>query len=369
MLDKLLNSRRNLLVANYSFWFIVILISASQLYLRYSGSYDGGWFNFFWRQTISWIGWAVLTPLIIRAINYIQSKSFDRKILTYIHLGTALAFTLIYVFMLSVLSVIFFSSETPLIEFIRLNIISATVTNLLVYALIAAFGFTLIFYRKTKEDEQVKYQLNLKNQELEKQLVDFQLSTLKMQLQPHFLFNAFHSVSSLVRKGKNEKAIDTIALISDLLRTTLNQGNKEFVSVEEEIEIIQKYLSIEEIRFGDKLEVEYYIEDELMKNKIPYLILQPIVENIFKHAFKNRLTGNIQVSCKKINLGLEIKIKDNGQGLKDGFMQKHHLGLGLSNVKTRLNTIYGEKSSFDISNRQSEGTVVTLIIPINSSVL
>ncbi len=306
-----------------------------------------------------------MTPLIIKTVGIIHAKVQKRNHQATIHGLSAVLFTLAYAFILSVLSVIFFDPDTPLVEFIKSNLLRATATNLLVYALIAVFGYTLVFYRQTKEDEALKHELDIKNRELQKQVLDFKLSALKMQIQPHFLFNSMHSISSLIRKGMHNEAIETISLLSELLRHTLNTQEHDFVKLSDEIALLKKYLSIEKIRFGTNLNINYNIQESTRDVKVPSLILQPIIENIFKHGFKNNQKGEIGISCLNGAEQLEITVTDNGGGLPPNFSLEKNAGIGLNNIKNRLENIYGNDASFDIRLGSNEGTEVSISLPIS----
>ena len=367
MLDKLVNKKRVLLAVNYVFWLLVIIISASQLYIRFKGQYDGGWLNFFWRQSISWIGWAILTPTIIRVVDVLHQKVKEKNHQLTLHIISAIGFTLLYVFILSVLSVLFFNSQTPLLTFIKQNIFGATATNLLVYTLIAVFGYTLVFYKQTKKDESLKHELDLKNRELQQQVVSFKLNALKMQIQPHFLFNSLHSISSLIRKGENNQAIDTISLLSDLLRSTINFQETEFVKLGDEIDIIKKYLSIEKIRFDENLNIEYKIDASLNNCLVPSFILQPILENTFKHGFRNKQKGEISIECQRDGESILIRVNDNGEGLKPDFKLEVNGGIGLNNIRKRIHNMYDDKANFEIKNRNSGGVEASLEIPYRTA--
>jgi LytS/YehU family sensor histidine kinase len=132
---------------------------------------------------------------------------------------------------------------------------------------------------------------------LNEQLAKAQLSALRQQIEPHFLFNTLNTIAGLVREGKNDGAVDMIAGLSDLLRRTLRTPDQQQMGLGEELEVVQKYLDIEKARFAERLQVELDVPKELLRARVPSLILQPIVENAVKHGIAKRITAHI-AACR-----------------------------------------------------------------------
>ena len=195
--------------------------------------------------------------------------------------------------------------------------------------------------------------------ELKLELVNAQLTALKMQLQPHFLFNTLNSISELMHQ--NIKLADEMMVrLGDFLRLTLENTGKQSVTLARELEFLQSYLRIEEIRFQDRLSVVLEIPEETKMALVPNLILQPIVENAIRHGITERSDrGKIEIVAKKYNSMLQIRISDNGQGLKDS----QPPGVGISNTRNRLKQMYGDRYSLDLANGVNRGVVVTLEVP------
>jgi len=353
-----------LLFINFTFWLLITLISATQLYVRFQNSYEGGWLNFVWRQSVVWVGWAILTPFIFSLVSRVKAKNRLKNGL--IHFGYAISFTLVYTTVLSFLSKLFFSPETTIFEFLQANLTTGTAANLLVYLLIAAFSMLIIYYQKAKLDKERQHELDLEVQSLEKQLLSAQLATLKAQIQPHFLFNSLHSIASLIRKNELELATETIANLSDLLRITLKNQEKNLVSLEEELELISKYLEVERIRFGDTLTVEVHMDEKAKNIPIPAFISQPIVENSFKHAFNSGDTASLKISALVNKNCLLLNIEDNGTALHENFQQSSVKGMGIKHVRQRLHTIYNGSASFSLSKNSDGHTLAKFEIPTDS---
>lgn len=317
----------------------------------------------FWRQAVVWTGWALISPLVVSAVFRIQKvpSLLKRGLL---HTISTMAFTLGYAIILSALSLIFFESNNGFRSAIVQNIVTGTAANLLVYALIVAFALMLIFYQKSRQEQELKLQLNAEKEALEKLLVSAQLEALKMQVQPHFLFNALNAISSLVRKGENGLAIDTIAKVSELLRASLKNHENHQIKLEEELQLIDRYLDIEKVRFDKNLKTELYFDDQAKKVSVPAFILQPLVENCFKHAFKNNENGVVSITGLIQKDTLQITVTDNGSGLPGGFEIADQKGVGLKNVNDRIKRIYQEKGGLKITSNGPKGTSAIVSIPV-----
>lgn len=205
----------------------------------------------------------------------------------------------------------------------------------------------------------------LKETKLEAQLAQAQLSSLKMQLQPHFLFNTLNSISTLVLKD-SKAAHKMIARLGDLLRMSIREFNSQEISLQKELEFVECYLDIEKTRFKDKLTVIFDIEPSSRHLVVPSFLLQPIVENAIKHAISLRSqSGSIKISTKKLEDFLRIEVKDDGPGLPQHLIQKNNsTGIGLKNTRERLFQLYNRNFQLNLSNSLEGGVVVVVEIPI-----
>ncbi|MCP4724954.1 MAG: sensor histidine kinase, partial [bacterium] len=222
---------------------------------------------------------------------------------------------------------------------------------------------TLENYRKYKEREKEAAELALKNSRLETQLAKSQLQALKMQLQPHFLFNTLHTINWLMLKDV-EAAASTITLLSDLLRISLEMTDKQEITLKDELEFIQKYIEIQKTRFKDRLNVEIDIQPETLDAAVPTLILQPITENAFAHGISpHERKGIIKIASRKENGTLVMEVHDNGDGIDPDKKTEGPNGIGLSNSRERLRQIYSEKHSFGLKDSSLGGLLVQIEIP------
>ncbi|MBE9512107.1 MAG: histidine kinase [Bacteroidetes bacterium] len=219
------------------------------------------------------------------------------------------------------------------------------------------FLLAINYYKKYREKE-------TQAMELQKLLVETQLNSLKMQLHPHFLFNTLNTISMLVRMDKKENAIKIISRLGDMLRQVLLSRDDQTVSLEQEIQLIEKYLSIEAVRFEETLLYTFKLNENTLGLQIPDMFLQPIVENSIKHGMKN-LDKPMHI---EINSGIEddklmVVVIDNGQGFDtsdDSFINK---GIGLKNTIERCEKIFG-KNCVKIDSSKGIGTKITFIFPI-----
>lgn len=202
--------------------------------------------------------------------------------------------------------------------------------------------------------------------ELEARLTQANLQTLKMQLQPHFLFNTLNSISSLVHENP-EAADGMIGSLSQFLRNTLEVSGENEVPLRKELDFVDRYLEIQETRFGDRLRIHRDIESTVMDALVPPLILQPLVENAIRYGVESRETGGtITLSAFREGTVLHLEICDDGEGL-GGQMLGAGNGIGLSNTKARLQELYGSKHQFVITARHPTGVRVKIEIPFHLS--
>ncbi|MDT5270675.1 MAG: two-component system, LytTR family, sensor kinase [Acidobacteriota bacterium] len=227
-----------------------------------------------------------------------------------------------------------------------------------IYGLLLLLNQVFRYYRRFREGE-------LRASRLQTQLTQAQLEALKMQLHPHFLFNTLHSISALLHRDP-DAADRMIARLGDFLRLTLENSGAQEVSLQKELEFLTCYLEIERVRFQDRLTTSIEVEPSALDSPVPNLILQPIVENALRHGIaQTRGPGRVEISAKRENGSLRIRVRDNGPGLAaitrpdDGLKE----GLGLSNTRARLEQLYGAAHRFELENAPGGGLLVTLEIP------
>lgn len=202
---------------------------------------------------------------------------------------------------------------------------------------------------------------------LNEQLANAHLNALRRQVEPHFLFNALNAVAGLVREGRTEAAADMIASLSDFLRRTLQGSNRHEVRLGDEAEFVQRYLAIQQARFAERLRFDVDIPEELRGAGVPNLILQPLVENAVKHGIeKRREGGTIRVAASALGNTLLLSVCNDGPD-QSAESKPIGAGIGLSNVRSRLQGLYGANSTFNIRDRIGGGAEVSISIPLHSA--
>jgi sensor histidine kinase YesM len=228
--------------------------------------------------------------------------------------------------------------------------------DLIIALLIVIAVHALLYYQNFRASE-------LAQSSLKAQLAQAQLRALKMQIHPHFLFNTLHSISSLVLE-EPAKANSMIARLGDFLRLTLENSDQQLVTLKEETEFLRCYLDIEQVRFGDRLTVGFELEPQTLSAQVPHLILQPVMENAIQHAIAPRATqGHINIEAKRLNSLLRVAISDNGPGISSNANLLGKKCVGLSNVRARLQQIYGPDFRFELINAGDGGLSVVMEIP------
>jgi two-component system, LytTR family, sensor kinase len=233
-----------------------------------------------------------------------------------------------------------------------------TYFNFLTYWAFVSVGQALNFYRQAREGE-------LKAAQLETQLAQAQLQALKMQLQPHFLFNTLHTIAML--NLKDPKAANRmLSRLSDLLRLALDNAGAQEVSLQQELDFLKHYLEIQQTRFQDRLQVNLAIDPASLEARVPNLILQPIVENAIRHGIAEReANGRIEIQAVRQNGWLQLRVHDNGPGIPPTAQLK--LGIGLKNTQARLAQLYGASHRFELKNADDGGLEVSITVPFRES--
>ncbi|HEV7589625.1 MAG TPA: sensor histidine kinase [Longimicrobium sp.] len=222
------------------------------------------------------------------------------------------------------------------------------------YAILLCGVYCAAYYARYRERE-------LAASQLQGQLAHAQLQALRMQLNPHFLFNALNSISMLVRGGQSGEAVRMLAGLGDLLRGVLEEERPNEVPLREELDFLTRYLAIEQIR-ADRLQVRMVVAPELMDARVPNLILQPLVENAIRHGIaRSSAAGLVEIGARRENGALLLSVRDDGPGLSaDGNGRE---GVGLTNTRARLARMYGDEQGLEMVDAEGGGTLVTIRLP------
>ena len=236
------------------------------------------------------------------------------------------------------------------------------VTNLIMYWLVVFAHLGWVYYRRYRERA-------IAAADLQRELVEAKLAALRMQLNPHFLFNTLHAISALIHEDP-EAADRMVARLSELLRLSLDQSTPQEVPLAEELGFLDRYLEIEQTRFGQRLTIVKQVESGTQEALVPFLLLQPLVENAIRHGIEPREeAGQVGIGAARKNGKLELRITDDGPGLSNNAAHGAKEGIGLSNTRSRLQHLYGENFQLELSQRPQGGLEARIAIPFRSKEL
>ncbi len=232
--------------------------------------------------------------------------------------------------------------------------------DLLIYWIVIGISHAFEYNRRLQERE-------LTASQLEARLANSQLEVLRMQLQPHFLFNTLHAISALVHKDP-PAADRMIAQLSDLLRMSLEARSGQEVTLGQELTLLDRYLEIMRTRHADRLRVVRAISPDALDVLVPAFVLQPLVENAIRYAIAPRLEGGeIRLSADRDGGALRIRVEDDGPGIAEsgnvGAGSSGSTGLGLTNTRERLRMLHGDAAALETRNREGGGLEVSLRVP------
>jgi signal transduction histidine kinase len=233
---------------------------------------------------------------------------------------------------------------------LREVLLTSVANNLFLFWMLVGVGHALLFAERSREREE--------------QLVRAELQALKLQLHPHFLFNALNAVSAYVRPDP-DTAERLIGRLSQLLRHALDASGTDEVTLAEELRILTAYLDIEMVRFEDRLHVEWQIDPETCGFRVPHLLLQPLVENAIRHGIAPRAAeGTVTIVAQRRDGSLHLAVRDDGVGLLG--RPPHAAGVGLANTRSRLRCLYGAEQQMDVIAPPGGGVHVELRLPLRA---
>ena len=319
----------------------------------------------FWSAVKSWMPdyyiWAALTPLIVWLGHRFP---LERESLLP-HLGLHLVLSGLFVTFELVLSCAVVAAIVPDQPpesysfwqwYVRI-LARFFVWGVLIYWVIQAAGHAVRWHRRSREQE-------LAASELEAELARAQLRSLRMQLHPHFFFNTLHSIAVLVRKNDRSAALEMLTGLGDLLRHSLETADRQEVPLKEELEFLERYLDIEQIRFRDRLRVRWEVDAAAYDAAVPNMILQPLVENAVQHGVApsvRRRTVEIEARCR--DDVLELGVRDDGPGVPEDWSPSQADGVGLRNVRERLHKLHGDAAALRVGPAEGGGVRATVRLP------
>lgn len=321
------------------------------------------WEKYFLPHFINNTLWGLMVPLVYLIFqkfplrrNGNQSnriKAFAASVIV-----GALHEALSWIFWVGIMWIIQTPIEENILSYVIQTYPSAIISRLVEFWIIYAL-FAALAYSRALRDNQVELA------QTETQLYNARLTTLKRQMQPHFLFNTLNTISSLMEVSIQD-AQSMVYKLGILLRRALNKDQRHWVPLREEIEFVRTYLDIEQTRFMDRLRIDYELDEDVLDTQVPALLIQPIVENAIKHGFSNMVgPGIIKLRAAPGTEGhIQIVVEDNGQGSPLPHEQILEKGIGLRNVKHRLELMYPENYEMKLETSPGNGFKVLLNLPI-----
>ncbi len=313
-----------------------------------------------WTQLIAWnmtiaLVWSLLTPVVYELA---QRYTFDRsswKLSLPVHIVASVALAFVGAVALALLNPFVTWTKEPTVPFFA-HVLSRTFMDIQRYWYVLLITQAIGFYGKYQERQ-------LLSSQLEAQLANAQLEVLKIQLEPHFLFNTLNSIASLARHDGPAAEHMTLQL-ADLLRMSLDGVGVHEVPLHQELTFLQKYVDIQQTRFHDRLLVETEIDPRTLDTLVPNLILQPLVENAIRHGISpRRAPGLVRITTWRDRDDVWMEIRDNGVGFTRGRGLVPPEGVGLRNTRGRLRQLYNDDHAMMLEDAPGGGCMVKIRVP------
>jgi two-component system LytT family sensor kinase len=342
------------------------LIASGQhsIVMRSGGGNPGVWHDLGMGMPY-WYLWALFLPLVAAAARrfpFTPNRWLRRG---FLHLGLALAIALLH----SLLEIgiqhalgIRHSSFGVFTEISLNRSFWQLPYNLLAYAAILGAVIATDFWHRARREQHAAAALGT-------ELAEARLEALRAQLNPHFLFNAMNSIAMLVRKQDNATAVTTIAGLSDLMRSFLDDHPPQEVPLRDELAFLDRYLAVERLRFQDRLTVRISAEPATLDALVPNLVLQPLVENAIKHGISRRAaSGRVEIEAESSNGTLTLRVRDDGPGPNGAATGNGTApGIGIRNIRARLSHLYGAAQRFSLADAPGGGALATVTLPLRTT--
>jgi two-component system, LytTR family, sensor kinase len=343
-----------------SIWSGFGLIYATQtVFVMRSEGMHHAWARLFLTSALSFLPWALATGFVMHLGARFRPVNLKSVNTWFVHLVSCAAIGLLSAAWSVWLDVALnpYANGFPAGPFAHVwldRFYNGILSTLVLYATILAVSYVLDSRARLAHQQTETARLN-------EQLSKAQLDALRRQIEPHFLFNTLNAISGLVREGRNGAAVSMIAGLSDFLRRLFEDSTRHQVPLGEEVEFAQKYLDIQKVRFVERLQFTVDVPRDLLLAQVPTLILQLMVENAIKHGIAKRAQGGaIRIAASRSDDRLRVSVYNDGPALH---WDKAHSGIGMSNMRTRLQSLYGDAFELSMENRDPGGVEVTVSVP------
>jgi two-component system, LytTR family, sensor kinase len=307
-----------------------------------------------------WYTWGLLTPAIVRVDRGLGTNRSQAARVAW-HIPIGIGFTC--------LSIAIRLATRPLrgaspIGSLTDYFFERFYWDLLIYAVIAGIAISRDYAAQVRQRERQAAELAIKTAELQRLLAESRLQSLRAQIHPHFLFNALNTISAFTETDPRT-ARQLMERLADLLRASLRLGSRPMVTLADELTFLDDYLAIESARFEGRVTVSVNADDNAFNVMVPSFLLQPLVENAIRHGVVPRVSGgHVEVAAVRHESTLHLQIRDNGVGLCAGWDFERNAGIGLRNVASRLEHLYGVAGLLRLTPIQSGGVEVRLDLPL-----
>jgi len=322
------------------------------------------WPPLFGTELAIWLPWALATPFISRLARRLALTRGLTVQTIAVHLGVFVSLSVVTEAWSALLQVLFNpwgNKRWPtFVDAWSVSLLYQALTLLIVYALILTVTFVLDSRERMARHIAETARLN-------DELSKAQLAALRQQMEPHFMFNTLHAIAGLVREHRDEAAVSMIVGLSEFLRRASKDSHRAQVTLGEEVEYLQRYLEIQKVRLGERLQVTLDIPAELLRAEVPNLLLQPLVENAIKHGISKRVAGGaVRVAGAGQNGKLCLSVYNEGLWAPvDG--QATRTGVGLANLRTRLQILHGDQSELQLRQVDTGGVEVVVTLPLRDA--
>ena len=337
-----------------------ILDGIDSLLVMHAEGMHHAWGRLFLTDVITWVPWALATVPVMRLNQRYPLTKWRSAKTWFYHLLACTTLDFVWTFWHVSLEFLLnpYATPTPHKPFYTLWLHLSgehALISLILYGAIIAVD-TVLDSRASLARQQAE------TARLNEQLSKAQLDALRRQIEPHFLFNTLNSVSALIREQRNDAAVMMIAGLSDFLRRLLADPSRQQVPLAEEMEFAQKYLDIQKVRFVDRLQLAIDVPSDLLVAQVPTLILQLMLENAIKHGISKRAHGGlVRISASRSNGTLTLSVYNDGPAIPAP--SSTPVGIGLSNMRTRLHGLYGDAFTLQMQNQQAGGVEVSVSVP------
>src|SRR5262245_52918733 len=347
-------------------WLAGGLFEATQsvLILRFAERKQHAWLPLFATELATWLPWVLATPWVIglaRRYPIIRGTTVRTAAM---HVATFAAISMVAEAWSATLQVLFNpwgNREPPTCwDTWSITLLYQVLLFLIAYVLILAITYLVDSREKVARQMTETARLN-------EELASAQLAALRRQMDPHFMFNALNSIAGLVRDHRDDEAVNMIVGLSEFLRRASADSHRSQVTLAEEVDYLQRYVDIQQVRFGERLRVSVDIQPELLEAQVPGLLLQPLVENAIKHGVGKRGTGGtIRVTGARKNGSLCLSVYNDGPGFPEDW-QTAGTGVGLANLRTRLQILHGDASDLRMLRAGADGVEVVVTLPLKEA--